>query len=159
MNIGAFVSITKLLFLQLTKSLPRLRGAAHIIHTEGVIGEKETLFLTSPIHRSTLPNNLNDSCYDYWLVNFTKMYVTTCFGFRWENLDERILNSLIEFFLFLKFCIWIKKIKIGRVKKMNSKKRENMINVFLKRKILMRHKELQEENRETATLHTAPHPT
>ena len=48
----------------------------------------------------------------------------------------RISNTLIEIILFLKLCL-NKKIKIVRVKKMNARRRENIVGVFLQRTILI----------------------
>jgi len=41
-----------------------------------------------------------------------------------RNFNLRILNISIEILLFSKFCVWIKKIKIMRMKKINKKRRK-----------------------------------
>ena len=43
----------------------------------------------------------------------------------------RISNTSIEILLFSKFYVWVKKIKIMKVKKKWMKKKEDMINVLL----------------------------
>ena len=69
------------------------------------------------------------------IVDFCNNYLKSVFG--WENLI-RISNTSIEILIFSKFCVWIKKLKLWGWKKMNAKRREDMVGVFPKRKILMR---------------------
>ena len=46
---------------------------------------------------------------------------------------------LIKILLFSKFCVWIKKIKIMRMKKMNEKQREDVVCVLVIRVSLCSH--------------------